>query len=149
MIIDPKDYKKIVELMPIMVIDYLIYENDKSNNILLVKRNNEPLKDQWWVPGGRIFKNESVNKSSKRILRKETGIIKSDLKYLNFIGYYEAQYPKSEWDTDTHTISLIFEGTLKSELTPIVLDNQSSKYKFGPPPDDLMEFLISSGINNL
>ena len=47
-------YKAIVEAVPICCVDLIIKSKGK---ILLVKRKNEPLKGEFWLPGGRIYKN--------------------------------------------------------------------------------------------
>ena len=47
-------YKKIWLEMPIPCVD-IIFQN-KEGYFLLLKRNNEPLKSEFWLPGGRILK---------------------------------------------------------------------------------------------
>ena len=38
------------------------------------RRINEPAKDNWFVPGGRIFKNEDLKDAFRRICQEELGI---------------------------------------------------------------------------
>ena len=53
--LDAQTFRTVIENAPLISIDlYLIFEGQ----ILLGKRNNEPLKDEWFTPGGRIHKNE-------------------------------------------------------------------------------------------
>lgn len=49
-------FKTIVDNTPLISIDLIIY-NAKSE-VLLGKRNNPPAKAHYFVPGGRIYKNE-------------------------------------------------------------------------------------------
>jgi len=49
-------YKKILEYLPILCVDVII--KDLNGSILLIKRNNEPLKGEWWVIGGRVLHGE-------------------------------------------------------------------------------------------
>lgn len=46
----------------------------KSLSILLVKRNKEPFKNKWCLPGGFIFDEETSFIGAKRILKKETNL---------------------------------------------------------------------------
>ena len=53
MFIPEKKYREIVQVIPILCIDALIINN--KNEYLLLKRLNEPLKNVFWVPGGRVL----------------------------------------------------------------------------------------------
>jgi len=46
----------------------------KKLSILLVKRNKEPFKNKWCLPGGFVFDNETSLIGAKRILKKETNL---------------------------------------------------------------------------
>ena len=69
--ISDKEYKKIVELVPILCVDIILRHNNKY---VLVKRNNEPLKGFHWVIGGRLLKDESVWEGAMRKVREEVGV---------------------------------------------------------------------------
>ena len=71
MSIEPKLYDKIKKSMPLPCVDLLVTHKD---NLLLTLRNNEPGKDLWFTPGGRIYRNESLEEAVKRILSMETGL---------------------------------------------------------------------------
>ena len=49
----------------------LIY---KGNSILLVKRNNEPNKGRWALPGGVVKVGESVEDATRREVKEEVGL---------------------------------------------------------------------------
>lgn len=116
-------YKSIVRYMPILCVDGIIM-NDKAQ-FLLVKRNNEPLKNEWWIPGGRVYKGETLEKAFKRKMREEIGV---DVEIMISLGYYEEQYPKSAQGIPVHTLSIVFSAVALSK--DIVLDSQSSEYKW-------------------
>jgi colanic acid biosynthesis protein WcaH len=40
-------------------------------------RGNDPARGTWFVPGGRIRKNEKIADAFERIIRTETGLVKS------------------------------------------------------------------------
>lgn len=67
-----QDFIQIIKNTPLIAID-LILENE-NKEILVGYRKNNPAKNYWFVPGGRIFKNESFEKALIRILKEETGI---------------------------------------------------------------------------
>ncbi|MEM2094426.1 MAG: NUDIX hydrolase [Candidatus Bathyarchaeia archaeon] len=56
---------------PIVGVGGLIVDRDK---VLLVKRENEPGKGLWSVPGGVLELGETVREGAKREIREETGI---------------------------------------------------------------------------
>lgn len=74
-------YKNILKNIPIVCVDVVIV---RGNKFLLGKRVNEPAKGEWWVPGGRVLKNETLKKAAARKIKEEVGIKinQPDLKYL-------------------------------------------------------------------
>ena len=69
--IQPKHYDKIKKSMPLPCVDLLVTH---KGSLLLMLRNNEPGKDLWFTPGGRIHRNESLTEAVKRVLSEETGL---------------------------------------------------------------------------
>ena len=45
-----------------------------NNSLLLMLRNNEPGKDLWFTPGGRVHTRETLEEAVIRVLKKETGL---------------------------------------------------------------------------
>ncbi len=48
---------------------------DEANRILLGKRNKDPQRGSWVIPGGKIHAFESIAEAAARELREETGLI--------------------------------------------------------------------------
>jgi 8-oxo-dGTP diphosphatase len=46
----------------------------RGDTLLLVKRANEPAKDQWAFPGGRVERGEKLEVAARRELLEETGM---------------------------------------------------------------------------
>lgn len=61
--------------------------SNKYLSILLVKREKEPFKDKWCLPGGFINNDETAKEASKRILKKETNL--TDI-YLSHIDTFDS-----------------------------------------------------------
>src|SRR5437763_13352544 len=47
---------------------------DEANRILLGKRNKDPQRGSWIIPGGKIRAFESIGDAAARELREETGL---------------------------------------------------------------------------
>jgi 8-oxo-dGTP diphosphatase len=84
--------------IPKLTVDGVIF-ND--NEILLVKRNKEPFKGRWALPGGFVEYNEKVEDAIVREIKEETGV-NAEIKEL--IGVYSD--PKR--DPRGHTITIVF-----------------------------------------
>ena len=80
----------IIESTPLISIDLII--KNQEDQILLGLRNHRPAQGYWFVPGGRIMKNEHLNDAFLRITKIELG--KSiPLKKRNFLGVFQHFYP--------------------------------------------------------
>ncbi len=77
-------YKKIYAAVPIFCVD--VVAEDPKGNFLIVRRRNEPARGKWWVPGGRVLKNEPLRRAAVRKLKEETGIAG---RFERTIGLYE------------------------------------------------------------
>jgi colanic acid biosynthesis protein WcaH len=85
-----RDCKTIVANIPIVSVD-LVVRHD--GGVVLGKRQNEPAKGEWFVPGGRVHKNERLDETVHRIARTELG---SDVTIDRRFGVYEHLYDTSE-----------------------------------------------------
>ena len=119
--IPTEEYKEIVKILPILCVDLIVRRGDM---FLLVKRRNEPLAGEWWVPGGRLFRGESVYDAAKRILREEVGI--TEFHDFNAQGgIYQEVFDKGACGP-IHTVSVICEVFTDSDK--VVLDEQSDDF---------------------
>jgi len=115
--LNENDFYQVVKNAPLTSID-LIVKNDQ-NQILLGYRKNQPAKDFWFVPGGRIYKDESISAAFERIVRLELETdLKYDPKYLH--GVYEHLYETNFFERGefgTHYIVLAHLIELKTPLS--------------------------------
>ena len=108
--------------------DLLIFAiDDKKNNncrelskkklsILLVKRNKEPFKNKWCLPGGFILDDETSLVGAKRILKKETNLENFYLEQLK--TYDDIDRDPRGRIISTAYISLVNKKIIKQSLLP-------------------------------
>lgn len=135
MFIDNENFKKIVSFTPLISID-LIVENSYGH-ILLGKRTNRPARGFWFVPGGRVLKNETLAEAFERLTKDELGFTFS-INKSQFLGIYEHFYEDnfSGKDFSTHYIVIGRRIFLDSELTSLNYIQHSSYEWFSK--DDLI-----------
>jgi colanic acid biosynthesis protein WcaH len=119
------EFIDIINATPLVSVD-LIIQNPKQQ-ILLGKRLNRPAMGFWFVPGGRIRKNETLDKAISRISHTELGITLSR-QDSHLLGAYDHIYTDNYFDKDginTHYIALGYAFTL-DEIPKIQTDDQHS-----------------------
>lgn len=115
--IPDKDFLNVIKNTPLISIDIIVYNS--ADKVLLGMRRNAPARNFWFIPGGRILKNESLPDAFSRISFAEFGIcLKID--DADFKGIYEHIYPDENYfeqpDISTHYIVLAYEYKLKEPL---------------------------------
>jgi colanic acid biosynthesis protein WcaH len=70
--LSPEQFLTVIDNAPLVSIDFII--RNPSGAILMGRRINEPAKGTWFVPGGRIYKNEDLEDAFKRISNDELGV---------------------------------------------------------------------------
>ncbi|MFQ5532060.1 MAG: NUDIX domain-containing protein [Candidatus Nanoarchaeia archaeon] len=115
--------------MPICCVELLFRD---GSDILLVKRKQHPAKDQWWFPGGRIHKNETVQDAAIRKAKEELNL---DVYFEKVVKVYEVMFKQGPFDLKTgiHSINILVE--VKPQTTPILhkhikLDQNHSDWVF-------------------
>ena len=114
--IDDELYRIIKSVLPVFCIDLLVF-NPVKRTVILCKRNNEPAKGMWWLPGGRLQKGEETLDAVGRIAKEELGIVAVTYQE---IGFYNLQLG------DVHTPLLAV--LVRSQNENVALDNQHSEY---------------------
>jgi len=124
------DFLQVVRDAPLVSID-LIVENE-AGQYLLGLRVNEPAKGDWFVPGGRIYKNETLDQAFTRIARTELGL---DLErsQAQLQGVYEHFYETNAGQKDgfgTHYVVLAHKITLKSMDLELPKKDQHGQWRW-------------------
>ena len=84
--------------------------------LLLIKRRNEPFKDNWALPGGFVDKNEDLETAAIRELVEETSITVSELEQLKAFG-------KPFRDPRNHVVSVAFFGIVDKNIVAKAADD--------------------------
>lgn len=85
----PKQFAEIVAATPLISIDLIV--RNPAGQILLGRRLNRPAQGYWFVPGGRVQKNERLDDAFTRLTCEELGyaMYRTDA---CFLGPYEHFY---------------------------------------------------------
>lgn len=133
-------YQEILESVPIACVDVVIEHKGK---VLLVLRTNKPAQGEWWPPGGRILKGESIEQAAVRKVLQETGL---RIEIVKQIGAYSTIFkdgPFSDLKTGVHTVNIAFLARLVDEQQTVVMDSQSSEYGwFSVVPKNTHEYTL-------
>lgn len=112
-------YERILGQMPIPCVDLLI--RDDADRVLLVHRTNEPARDEWWFPGGRIHFFEERRAAVSRKLHEETGLTATGVREC---GTYDLFFVIDS-DTRRHSITTLYDVRVASS-DRLRLDEQSA-----------------------
>ncbi|BDY13410.1 GDP-mannose mannosyl hydrolase [Hydrogenimonas cancrithermarum] len=127
MFLEKSNFECVIRFAPLVSIDLVV--KNRKGEILLGLRKNEPAKGLWFVPGGRIFKDETIDNAFKRISENELGI-EYNISQSKFLGLYEHFYDNNAFNDDfsTHYIVMGFEISL--EDVPKGMKAQHEAYRW-------------------
>ena len=112
-------FKSVIRHTPLISIDLIV--RNEQGEVLLGKRVNAPAKGCWFVPGGRVRKNETLDDAFVRLVKEElgieSGITRADAK---FLGVFEHFYDNCVFgdDLSTHYIVLGYEIRFSTFILP-------------------------------
>ncbi|UOH75079.1 GDP-mannose mannosyl hydrolase [Acinetobacter schindleri] len=136
-------FKSVIQHTPLISID-LIVRNEKGE-VLLGKRVNAPAKGYWFVPGGRVRKNETLDDAFVRLVREElgieSGITRADAK---FLGVFEHYYEDCVFGdgTSTYYVVLAHEILLENIIDIEYMNNQHNDFEWMEIPDIIKDSSI-------
>lgn len=106
---------QVVQAAPLVSIDLII--RNESGQVLLGHRLNRPAQGYWFVPGGRIRKNERIQDALARIAQAELGISPRAGKLL---GAFDHLYEDNAFGLagfGTHYVVLGYEFEIGSDVS--------------------------------
>lgn len=125
----------IVKHAPLIAVDLVI--QNEGGEVLLGLRRNAPARGLWFVPGGRIFKNETIAKATDRIVREELAI-DARLQRTSLLGIFEHFYQDNFTQArafGTHYIVLAHQLSITAAQTKQLPLQQHAGYRWLPPQE--------------
>lgn len=123
-------FGRMVADMPLVSIDLVV--RNAQGQALLGQRLNRPAQGCWFVPGGRIRKDERIAQAFARLTQEELGLPVA-LESARFLGVYEHHYPDNFSGTgfSTHYVVLAYELVLEVSLDDLPAE-QHDHYRWWP-----------------
>ncbi|AGY56549.1 NUDIX domain-containing protein [Gloeobacter kilaueensis] len=130
-------YDQILSNLPIACVDVAIVA---QGAVLLVRRKVPPAMGQWWVPGGRVLKDEMMKDAARRKALEEVGI---DCHVGPIIHTAETIFPDGPSGIAIHSInSCFFLYPVEANAVP-VLDGFHLEYRWVQAiPEGLHPYVI-------
>jgi 8-oxo-dGTP diphosphatase len=94
------------------------YTSKEGLSVLLIKRNIDPFKDSWALPGGLVGDDESLEDAIQRELKEETGVNINYLEQLYSFG-------KPGRDPRNRVISITYYGLVKPDAFELHADTDA------------------------
>ncbi|MDR6302127.1 NUDIX hydrolase [Mesonia maritima] len=92
-----------------ITVDAVIFaEENNELFLLMIKRKNEPFKNEWALPGGFLEKDELLKTGCLRELKEETGLALTEIQQ---VGIYD----KIDRDPRGRTLSVAFTAKLQQK----------------------------------
>lgn len=136
MFLSAEDFSTVVRSTPLISID-LIVEN-QAGEFLLGQRTQRPAQNFWFVPGGRVRKDETLERAFARLTEAELGQ-RFTLSDGEFYGVWQHFYDDNFAGTDFSTHYIVLGFRLRVDASALQLpDAQHSAYRW-LTPDDLLE----------
>ena len=130
--IPEEQWETIVANVPLVSVD-LVIEHD--GGVLLGKRENEPAKGEWFVPGGTVLKNEPRTDAVHRVAEAELG---QGVVIDECLGTSEHFYDTAEIDSidSKHYLATGYRCHFERDNPEIVGDEQHSALRVVCSPFD-------------
>ncbi len=132
------DFATVIRSTPLVAIDLILTRPDGA--VLVGQRRNEPAKGFWFVPGGRIRKDERLDPAFARLLKAETGLEghRADSRLL---GVYEHLYDTNALGDPafgTHYVVMGYQFDVPADAA-IAGDAQHAEFQWRQPADLLAD----------
>ncbi|WP_291316533.1 GDP-mannose mannosyl hydrolase [Desulfuromonas sp.] len=133
--LDPDTFRTVVASTPLISIDLVV--QNPGGEILLGRRVNRPAQGCWFVPGGRVLKDETLDGAFERLTEDELGFCRRRSE-ASFLGVYEHLYADSVFSAapdggpSTHYVVLGYHLRLDKESLNGLPRAQHERYRWWP-----------------
>jgi colanic acid biosynthesis protein WcaH len=117
----------IIDATPLVSIDLIV--RNARGEVLLGRRRSRPAQDYWFVPGGRIRKNERSQDALVRIAQTELGVA---VKSGRLLGVFDHLYDDNFFgipDIGTHYVVIAWECELPND-SRLMPDEQHAELRW-------------------
>jgi colanic acid biosynthesis protein WcaH len=112
MFLDKDTFTTVLHSTPLVSLDLIV--SNAEGKVLLGQRLNRPAQGYWFVPGGRIFKNEALASAFSRLTQAELG---QEFSYsqATLLGAYDHFYDDSVFGEgiSTHYVALAHQFSVQ------------------------------------
>ncbi|MFB6216765.1 MAG: NUDIX domain-containing protein [Candidatus Aenigmatarchaeota archaeon] len=126
-------YQEIIGNMPVPCVDLVV---ECRSGVLLCYRKNQPAKDSWYIPGGRVKKGETLEEAVHRVADEELGV---EVEIKEQIGTFDLMFEVGNFDLPEHNITTVFHVKPKAEDFKSD-DQHRDKRVFGEFPDGIHRY---------
>jgi len=132
------EWRTVVRNVPIVSVDLVVR---RDGGVVLGRRKNDPARGEWFVPGGRVRKDEPLVDAVHRVAREELGV---DVTVERRLGAYEHFWEESDFD-DVATKHYLANGfVVRTAGGTLTADDQHDELRtFDPPFPDLHPYVAA------
>lgn len=130
---DRERFVELVRDLPLVSVDLVLVRDGRE--VLLGWRTNRPAQHTWFVPGGRILKDERRADALARVAARELGIVDIHALQPAFLGPFEHFYPDcfaGDIGVSTHYVVLAHRIDVPAGFEISGKDEQHAELRWWP-----------------
>lgn len=129
MFLDKETFSTVINSTPLVSIDLVVV--NQQGQALLGQRLNKPAQGYWFVPGGRILKNETLVTAFQRLTLNEIGT-QFNIEQAQLLGPYTHLYDDYVFGTEinTHYVAIAYQLVVNEAELNLPLEEQHNNYKW-------------------
>lgn len=128
-VLPKEEYARIMSTTPIPAVDIIV--TNGNGHVLLGRRNDHPAKGYWFVPGGRLLRDETIQEAVHRISMRELGV---PLAPGRALGVYHHRHTTDAMGTDTGCHYVVFAVSAcwpsSEAVHPVPADDSHENLRF-------------------
>lgn len=128
-----ESFMNVVRDAPLISLDLIV--TNRQGKVLLGLRRNNPAMGFWFVPGGRVWKNETLDTAFERLTRVELGLALAR-NSAQFHGVWEHFYDSNAGNREgfgTHYVVLAYRVVIDEAELALPLAEQHQQYRWECP----------------